>query len=120
LPDDQRPEELWRSAQCYLAAKAGSLALGALTDHVKFEKNDARLAESWFTLGDLCRTQGNKKLARDAFVKCIEIPDTPFASRSRFYLALDEIDKKTYEQAYVILKQNLQEDNPSFDRPAHE
>ena len=120
LPDEQRPEALWRSAQCYLSAKDAPMALKLLTEHVTLEKTEARLAEARFTLGDIYRSQGDKTQAREAFIKCIEIPDTPFASRSRYFLALDEIDKKALDNAYVILKQNLQDDNPSFDRPAHE
>lgn len=120
LPDDQRAEALWRGAQCYLSARESPLAIRVLTNHLKWEKNETRLAESWYTLGDLYRLQGNKKLAHDAFVKCIEIPDTAFSSRSRYFLALEEIDNRKLEEACEILQQNLRDGSPSFDRPAHE
>ena len=120
MPDDKRSEALWRSVQCYLSARENESAIKILMEHLKWEKNETRLAEAWYTLGDLYRLQGTKKLAHDAFVKCIEIPDTAFTSRSRYFLALEEIDNKEFDKACEILQQNLRDGAPSFDRPSHE
>lgn len=118
--EEERPDSLWRSAQCYLNAKEYGPAIKVLSEHIKLEKNEIRLAEGWYTLGDIYRTQSEKALAHDAFVKCIEIPETKFAARARFFLALEQIEERKYDKAYDILKQNLNDNNPSFDRPAHE
>jgi tetratricopeptide (TPR) repeat protein len=105
--ESERPESLWRSAQCYILAKEIMLAQQILSQYVKLEQDEARLAEGWHTLGDLYRAEGKKDHAREAYLKCIEYPNTPFAYRSRYFLALEEIDKKNYEQARKILEQNL-------------
>jgi tetratricopeptide (TPR) repeat protein len=107
VPVVERPESLWRSGLCYLSAKMTAKAQAAFKEHVLIEKDEARLAESWFTQGDLYFSAGDKVKARVAFVKCIEYPNTKFAFRSKYFLALDEIDHKNYERAYAILKENL-------------
>ena len=112
-PQVERPEALWRSAQCYLAAKEIALAQQMLNHYVEIETDEARLAAGWHTLGDLYRTEGKKDYARGAYLKCLEYPNTSFAYRSRYFLAVEEIDKKNYEQARDILRQNL--DNPPSD-----
>src|ERR1019366_2767707 len=46
---------------------------------------------------------------------------TPFVYRSRYYLAVEEIDNKNFEQAREILKQNLAGGGPiDIDRTWHE
>ena len=71
----------------------------ALHKFVEIEKNENRLAEGWLTLADAYSALGNKDNARTAFYKCIELPTTPFAFRARYRLALDEMNKKNYDQA---------------------
>ncbi len=107
LPDAERAESLWRSATCYLSAKENAPALKVLEQHEKIEKDETRLAENWFIRGDLYRSQGQKDSARLAFVKCLQYPNTKFAYRAKFFLALDEIDKKDYKRAYDILNDIL-------------
>jgi tetratricopeptide (TPR) repeat protein len=110
------PESLYRSAQCYLAAKEPALAQKILHQYVQVETNEALLAEGWHTLGDLYRAQGQKEVARKAYLKCLEYPNTAFAYRSRYFLAVEEIDKKNYEKARDILMQNLEGSSPDIDR----
>jgi tetratricopeptide (TPR) repeat protein len=106
-PESERPGLLWRSAQCYLSAKDTALAQKTLHQHVMQEKNELRLAEAWCILGDLYRTQGQKDSARAAYIKSREYPNTPSACKSGYYLALEEIDKKNFPQAYQILKETV-------------
>jgi hypothetical protein len=115
-PQAERPESLWRSAQCYLAAKEIARAQQMLNQYVKIEQDDARLAAGWHTLGDLYRAGGKKEYARGAYLKCLEYPNTSFAYRSRYFLAVEEIDKKNYEQARDILRQNLDNPPPDIER----
>lgn len=102
-----RSEPLWRAAQSYLAARDTLQAQQVLQQFVEIESNETRLAEGWFTLGDLYRNAGDKKTAREAYHKCIEIPSTPFANRARFHLAVEEKDQKNYVKAHQILEQIL-------------
>lgn len=103
-----RTDALWRCVQCYLAAKEPVRAQLVLHQFVQQETNEARLAEAWQALGDLYRQEGNKDAAHRAYVKCLEYPNTPFAYRSRYYLALEEeIDNKNFEKARDILKDNI-------------
>ncbi len=106
-PDAERPGLLWRSAQCYLAAKETALAQKILVQHVAIEPNELRISEGWCILGDLYRGQGQNDAARRSYVKCLEYPNTPFACKARFLLAIEEIDKKNFTQAYKILKENV-------------
>jgi tetratricopeptide (TPR) repeat protein len=103
LPEAERAEALWRSVTCYLSAKEDSLALKTMAEHEKFEKDENRLAENWFDRGDIYRGQGQKDSARQAFLKCLQYPNTKWAYRAKFFLALDEIDKKNYKGAHDIL-----------------
>ena len=72
------------------------------------------------TLADAYSATGNKDNARAAFYKCIELPTTTFAFRARYRLALDEMDKKNYDQALAILMDNLNASGPVQDRAASE
>jgi tetratricopeptide (TPR) repeat protein len=118
--DGGQANTYWRSAQCYLAAKDFSRAGDVLKKFVDLEKNQDRLAEGWLALAEAFVELGGKDKAREAYYKCIEFPLTPFAARARYQLALEEIDKKNYEQARAILMQNLESKEPVQDRPAHE
>ena len=60
-------------------------------------------------------------MAGKAYEKCIQkYPLTPFAFRARYQWALEEMDKKNYDQALAILKQNLETTGPVQDRSAHQ
>jgi tetratricopeptide (TPR) repeat protein len=107
-PEADSLEPLWRSAQCYIAGKHVARAEQILSQFVKQEMNETRLAEGWCLLGDLYRGEKKKAFAHDAYLKCIQFPDTPFAYRSRYFLALEEeIDNKNLEKARAILHDNL-------------
>jgi tetratricopeptide (TPR) repeat protein len=118
--DGAQANSYWRSAQCYLAAKDFSRAGDVLKKFVDLEKNQDRLAEGWLNLAETFVALGGKEKAREAYYKCIEFPLTPFAARARYQLALEEMDKKNYEQARAILMQNLESKDPVQDRSAHE
>jgi tetratricopeptide (TPR) repeat protein len=113
-------EVYWRSAQSYLAAKELTGASAALNRFVLVEKNPDRLAEGWLALAETYAGLGEKDKSREAYYKCIEFPLTPFAFRARYQLALEEIDKKNYEQACEILMQNLESKGPGQDSSARE
>ncbi len=107
-PEAERPDALWRSAQCYLAAKEPAKAQRLLHQFVLEEKDETRLADGWCTLGDLYRQDNQKESAHKAYVKCIEYPGTRFAYRARFHLAVEEeIDNKNLDKARGILQDNL-------------
>ncbi len=110
----------WRSAQCYLAAQDFARAGAVLGKFVSLEKNETRLAEGYLALAEVFARLGNKTSAREFYYKCIQFPGTPFESRARYQLALEEIDKKNYEEAKGILKQNVVRQVPVLDRKAHE
>jgi tetratricopeptide (TPR) repeat protein len=101
--------------------KDGKHAQEMLLLIVKVEKLETRLAEGWYTLADQYRAQGNKDQARLGFVKCLEYsPETAFHDRSRYWLAVDEIDKKNFPQAKVMLEQILLSENRAPDWPSQE
>ena len=110
----------WHSAQCYLAAKDLAHAASALERFVTIAKDEPRLAQAWFLLADTQTALGKKDLARQAYYKCMEFPTTPFAWRARYQLAVDEIDRRNFQHAKEILKQNLTVAGPDMDREAHE
>ncbi len=119
-PNTIKPDTYWRSAQCYLEAKDFTGAAQALHKFVEVEKNEIRLAEGWLSLAEAYLALGNKENARAAYYKCIEFPTTPFAFRARYRLALEEMDKKNYDQALSILSYNLDASSPVQDRDASE
>jgi len=98
-----RTDSLWRSIQCYLAARDVARAQQVLLQYVNIETDEERLAEAWFTIGDLYQITGQKEKAYTAFVKCIEFPDTVFAARSDFHIAEVEIENKNFKRAEEIL-----------------
>ena len=106
-PEAERPDSLWRSALCYISADESAQAQQIILQYVKLEPREPRLAEAWHTLGDLYRLERKKDNAHDAYLKCLQYPNTVFAYRSRYYLAVEEIEKSNYPQALDILKQNL-------------
>lgn len=118
-PLDEQPPHLWKSAQCYLLAKDVPLAVSLLRRFVQINNTEEALAEGWLALADALLVTGQKEQARQAFYKCIEFPNTPFAYRARYQLAVDAIQEGNPEQAESILKQNLTVTGPSIDREAH-
>lgn len=118
--DREQIEACWRSGQCYLAAKDIARAAAALERFVTLAKEEPRLAQAWFLLAETEAAAGHKDQARQAYYKCMEFPATPYAWRARYQLALEEIERKNYEDAKYILKQNLTSAGPAIDREAHE
>jgi tetratricopeptide (TPR) repeat protein len=120
--ESRRAECLWRASRCYLAAQEPARAAIVLDRYVQLDRNEERLAEGWFALGEAFRAQGKKDEGRQAYYKCIEYPNTPFAHRARFQLAsaLLKADAglKDLGQARDILEQNLK--GTVLDREAHE
>ncbi|MBI3411461.1 MAG: hypothetical protein HY040_24295 [Planctomycetes bacterium] len=114
---DAQPGPLWRSALCYLEAADYTQARNILERFIKLDlvklkgdsldRDENRLAEAWLYLAESREATGLKELAQEAYWKCIEFPNTPFAGRARYQLALAEIEKKNLENACDILKQNL-------------
>ncbi len=119
-PAAVRPALIWRAIECYIAGNDNNAAQRSLKQYVLMEKKDARLAEAWYTLGDLYRVAGDIPNSHDSFIKCLEYRSTIFACRARFYLAVEEAGKKRYGQACEILKQNLEGLAVEIDRPSHE
>ncbi len=118
-----RAEALWHAVRCYLAAQEPARAAAVLEQYVRLDRNEKRLAEGWFDLGEAFRLQEKKDEARQAYYKCIEYPNTPHACRARFYLAVELLSQekataKDLGQARDILEQNLK--GPLQDREAHE
>lgn len=120
LPASAQAGALWRSANCYLAAKDYFRSAGVLERFVALENADPRLAEAFLHLAETHQAIGQKDKARQAYYKCIEFPDTPFAYRARYQLALEELELGNLEQGQAILKQNLGVSGPALDREAHE
>jgi tetratricopeptide (TPR) repeat protein len=113
-------EPSWRAARCYLAAADYARAAAALERFVALAKDEPRLAEAWFSLAETQVALHHKEQARQAYYKCMEFPATPYASRARYQLALEEIERKNFKHAKEILKQNLTVASPSVDRESHE
>lgn len=104
-PAAERAGLLWRGGQCYLSAKDWSTARKIFEQYVEIDKNEP---EAWCILGDLYRAQGQKELSSVAYYKCMECnADSPFATKARYFLALEKIDKKNLSEACTILKQNV-------------
>lgn len=116
-PEAERAEPLWRSVQCFLQAKDDAKAQQLLRDYIKVEAKEPRLAEAWLTLGDLYRGEDKKDFAHQAYVKCILYPNTPFAYRARYWLAVEEeLDNKNLEKARGILQDNLNAGSADVER----
>lgn len=111
---------LWKAARAYLEAQDNAHAVTALDRFVRVEKEEPRLAEAWLSLAEAHLALGDKDKARLSYYKCIEYPSTPFANRARYQLALEETEKKNYDQARNILEQNVKNITPDTDRTAHE
>jgi TolA-binding protein len=101
--EKERPDPLWRGIQAHLNGRNAPRAQQLLTQYVQLETNEERLAEAWFTIGDLYQQAGQKQNAYQAFIKCSEYPNTPFQARSSYYLAEEEIAKKNSARAEEIL-----------------
>jgi len=111
---------LWQASQCYVEAGNNAHAVKALNRFVRMEKDESRLAEAYLTLAEAHTALGEKDKSLLAYYKCIEYPNTPFAHRARYQVALEEIDKKNFVQAREILEQILKNPMPTLDRSVHE
>lgn len=119
--DADKSEYLWRSAACYLPASQYGPATAVLEKFVKVEKVEGRLAEGHLALAEAYLALKQRDKALKAYYRCIEFPDTPFAYRARYQLALEERENKNFEQAISILLQNLRTSgNGAIDREAQE
>lgn len=110
---------MWQAGRCYLEAGDNAHGVTALERFVVSEKDEMKLAHAWLSLAEARLALGDKDKALAAYYKCIEYPDTPFAYRARYELALEETEKKNYAQARAILEQNLKA-APAADRDAQE
>ena len=119
-PAGARADVLWRAASAYLAGNDVIRAVVVLERFVQEEKTEERLAEGWLRLAEAYSAIGKQIDARSAYYKCIEYPTTAVAFRARYRLAIDEAASKNFEQAYEILKQNLESTGPAIDRDTHE
>src|SRR5262249_59778003 len=97
--DASAADDLWRGGQCYLQAQDTAKAIGALEQFVRRETKESRLAEGWFALAEAYDKQTKPDQAYNAYYKCIEYPSSPLAYRSRYQIALREIEKKNFDQA---------------------
>jgi tetratricopeptide (TPR) repeat protein len=119
----KRPDALWRAVRCYLDGGEPLRAALVLDRYAPLERNEERLAEGWFSLGEVFRIQGKKDEARASFCKSIEYPNTPYACRARYHLAVELLSRNGASpndliQARDILEQNLKAQ--LLDREAHE
>jgi hypothetical protein len=105
--DSSAADDLWRGGHCYLQAQDTAKAIGVLEQFVRRETKESRLAEGWFTLAEAYDKQTRPDQAYNAYYKCIEYPSSPLAYRSRYQIALREIEKKNFDQARAILQQIL-------------
>jgi Flp pilus assembly secretin CpaC/tetratricopeptide (TPR) repeat protein len=110
----------WRLAQSHLAAKDYNQAVAALEKFVMLEKKEDRKAQAYLAMAETYVALGERNKARQAYYKCIEFPFTPFAFGARYQLALEKIERKNYEQALELLKENLKFTGQVPDRSAHE
>jgi hypothetical protein len=118
-PAEKRGESLWRGVQCYLVARSAGPADRLLTKLDALAPKDDRIAEGWYRLGELHREQKHAEPARQAYLRSMEFAQSAYAARARYYLALDEVEKKDWKRAADILQQNLNL-GPAVDREAHE
>jgi tetratricopeptide (TPR) repeat protein len=116
----EQADLLWRSAACYSLARADAKALAVLTTFVRLPMAPERQAEGWFALGEAHRALQHAEEARQAYYKSIECPTSPVAGRARFQLAVAEIERKNFEQAEAILRQNLGAASSASQRVDHE
>ncbi len=119
LVGQAQAEAWWRSAQCYLPGQEYARAVPVLEHFVKTQSPDPHLAQAFLDLADSYRRLGMVDKATTAYHECIRIPNTPFAYRARYQLALFQIDQKKTKEAEVILEENLKL-NLGADREAHE
>ncbi|MCI0637851.1 MAG: tetratricopeptide repeat protein [Gemmataceae bacterium] len=113
-------ESFWRSAVCYRAAQEAPRAAAMLDRFVRLETSEMRLAEGWLSFAEVYEEQGAKEKALAAYYKCIEYPDTPYAYRARYRLAVEEMAQNHLDQAKAILKQNLSAGGSNADRQAQD
>jgi tetratricopeptide (TPR) repeat protein len=111
---------LWRSADGYTKGRQPARAQAVLETFVKIPMAPERQAEGWFALGEAHKALGHLEEARQAYYKSIEFPTSPVALRARLELAATEIDRKNFDQAEAILRQNLRATSSTPDREAHE
>jgi tetratricopeptide (TPR) repeat protein len=116
--DKQRLNALWQSARCFLEARDTDRADRILKQMHHLDKDDARLAEGWFLLGETYRELGQKDLATQAYLLSMSYAVTPFAARARYQLAMNHVEKRNWKEAADILQPNLF--NSEVDREAHE
>lgn len=119
-PLGRQAEHFWDASRAYLGAADHARAEKVLEKFVGLEKDETKLAEAWLRIAESRQALGAKDKALQAYYKCIEYPNTPFACRARYRLALAEIDKKNVENAIAILQQNLTPEAHRLDPAAHE
>lgn len=111
---------LWQASVSYLEANNPAHAARCLTRFVNIERDETRLAEAYLVLAEAHAALGEKEKSLLAYYKCIEYPSTPFAHRARYQVAIEEIEKKNFDQARDILEQILKNPSPMLDRTVHE
>src|SRR5262249_36132997 len=116
----------WQSAQCYLPAQEYRKAVGVLERFIKGPPADPQLAQALLHLANAYAQLGETDKAAANYLRCIGIPNTPFACRARYQLALFQTAQQKWDDAEAMLQQNLAlGQSPSLreasaDREAHE
>lgn len=120
-PSDQQADCLWRSVEYYRRAEDHNAVITVLQRFVQLPLPAPRLAEGWFALAEARWALGRKEEARQAYYKCLEYPSTSFAYRARYQLAEERIAAQQFDEAELILEQNVNSANGlDLDRAAHE
>lgn len=106
LPLSQQGEQLWASAQHYLAAGDEAQAGAKLEQVVKLNLEPARLGEAWYRLGENYRAAKKGLAAQQAYRKCMEF-DTRYSYLARYQIAMSSLEAGNLDDAEADLVYNL-------------
>lgn len=119
-PRDQQMSLLWSCIQAYRHAGENARVAALLQQYVLLPLTPRQRAEGWYLLAETQLELGQRAEAHKNFFKCLEYPDSTWAYRARYQLAVEKIREERYDQARQILEQNLSVTSLELDRPSHE
>jgi tetratricopeptide (TPR) repeat protein len=106
LTGQAQTDALWRGVQSSFACGDADRTVSALDRFLQRSKDQARLGEGYFLLGETYRKSGRTGDAELAYRECIKYP-TRFQYLARYQLALHSMARGELDDAEAALESNL-------------
>jgi tetratricopeptide (TPR) repeat protein len=111
---------LWHCVECFRLAEEPMQAIRMLKQFVALPTEKDRMAEAWFTLGEIQRQQKKAADATVSYTHCVAFNNDTFTAKARLHLAEMALDQHDLQKTEEVLLQIVYPQEGIADRPTHQ